>query len=182
MLHIYRNSLWCSWLVALLIFYYVRSFNNVIVEELHKVRKCGNEAPEFFATTWMATMMWVISDEACFWGLSLFLSWFFAWCSSLWKCESNGWGSGVGDGSAGAQTQPPKFWFVENFGKTLKIWAKPLKIWVKSLTILAKMAPNICRKTQWSFLEVTPKTGLPFLCGRKFVGKRRTKAFRASLV
>jgi len=43
------------------------------------------------------------------------------------------------------------------------------------------MAPNAGRKAQLRpILEVTPKTGLRVLCGRKFVGKRRTKAFRES--
>jgi len=44
------------------------------------------------------------------------------------------------------------------------------------------MAPNVRRKTHLGpILEVTPKTVLHVLCGRKFVGKRRTKGFRESL-
>jgi len=41
---------------------------------------------------------------------------------------------------------PQKFWFVENPGKSLKIWAKSLKI-------KAKMAPNIIIKGDFAWLK-----------------------------
>jgi len=39
-------------------------------------------------------------------------------------------------GAQEVQAHAPKFWFVENLGKTSQIWVKFLNIW-------AKMAPNI---------------------------------------
>jgi len=63
----------------------------------------------------------------------------------------------------------------------LKIWAKALKVRVKiapNVVRLQKMAPKICINTRENlFLEVTPKTGLHDLYGRKFVGKSCPKNF-----
>ena len=47
---------------------------------------------------------------------------------------------------------------------------------------LKKMGPTFAEKhVKTIFSEVTPKKGLYDLCGRKSVGKTRTKTFRASL-
>jgi len=94
-------------------------------------------------------------------------------------------------GVQGVQVNPQKFWFVENLSKITENFDKTENLGKipedpdkkgaqRCLTF--KMAPKLCRKTQLRpFFGFTPKTGLHVLCERNFVGKRRTKTFRASL-
>jgi len=44
-----------------------------------------------------------------------------------------------------------------------------------------KWRPSFAEKHMKTFLEVTPQKGLHDLCGRKFVNRSCTNAFRASL-
>ena len=99
----------------------------------------------------------------------------------------------------GVQAHPQTFWFVknpgkipENLGKIPENLDKIPENLEKSLKIRAKMALNFVRlqKMGPTFAEkyvktivsrATPKKGLYVLCGRKFIGKTRTKTFRASL-
>ena len=93
----------------------------------------------------------------------------------LWYCYEKQWYWRWG--CRGCKRTPKGF-------DLLKIWAKALKKRVKMVpnaVWLQNMAPNVCIKTHETFSEVTPKRGLHDLCGRKFVGKSRTKTFRASL-
>jgi len=80
----------------------------------------------------------------------------------------------VGGGGAVVTSEPPKFWL-------LKIWAKSLKIRVKmapKVDWLQKMEPKVCKITREDlFWSVTSKKDLNDLCGRKFVGKSCIKVF-----
>jgi len=74
----------------------------------------------------------------------------------------------------------------ENLGKTseklCKISENPGKNGARCCLTSENAAQHLQKSTIKTFVfEVTPKTGLHFLCGRKFVGNRCTKAFRASL-
>ena len=61
-----------------------------------------------------------------------------------------------------------------------KIRAKTQKTWAKSLKIRENMAPNVCRKTQ-NYMKTFFWGQTKKRSSRKFVGKCRTKAFRARL-
>ena len=66
----------------------------------------------------------------------------------------------------------------------LKIWSTSLKIRVEmapNLAWLQKMAPEVCRKSHEDPFRRSHQIGLHDLCGRAFVGKSYTKAFRESL-
>jgi len=89
----------------------------------------------------------------------------------------------------GVQAHPQMFWIVENLrkipensGKTSENLSKiteNLNPWKSGQKWrLTLFALDVWRKTQLRpFLEMTSQTGLHVLCGRKFVGKKRTKLF-----
>jgi len=82
--------------------------------------------------------------------------------------------SGAGGGGARVKAHPPK-----NLGKNPR---KSGQKWHPTLVDFKKWLSTFAEKhTNPPLLEVTPRKGLHDLCGRKFVGKRRTKTFRASL-
>jgi len=93
----------------------------------------------------------------------------------------------------GVQAHPQKFCFVENLDKIPENLGKTSENLGKIPEYLGKNGAQRCwtskngaqrlhkNTIKTIFLEVTPKTGLHILCGRKFVGKRHTKTFSSSL-
>ena len=79
------------------------------------------------------------------------------------------------------QAHPQKFWFVENLGKIAENVGKTPENPGNSgaeCCLTSKNGAQRLQKNTWRpFLEAAPKKGHHDLCGRKFVGKSRTKTF-----
>jgi len=78
----------------------------------------------------------------------------------------------VGDGSAGVQDRPQKFWFAENLGK---ISENPGKN--STHRCLTSKKKRFAEKHMNIFLEVTPKKVIRDLYWKKFAGKSGPKNF-----
>jgi len=83
--------------------------------------------------------------------------------------------SGVGGGGAGGESAPTKVLICRKFGQ---IPGNPGKNGAQRLTSFSKAKG---KHTKIPFFWRSHQKGLYDLCERKFVGKSRTKTFRASL-
>jgi len=139
---------------------------------------------------WWKTWSVLWSLRNCYWR-HFQASWVCTICSCFYATTGAWVTNGVWGGDTGVQV-PPKFDLWKIWAKSLKIWTKSLKIWAKSLKIREKWRPTLFVLKKWRptspekyeknfFWRSHQKRISRSLWEKIFVGKTRTKTFRASL-